>query len=87
MSEPPSPLTHFPGGRPLMVDVSAKTSSLRTARAEAHILLPAPARAALEAGSVKGDPLTVAQLAGTSVLFKASGTIFVPERSLVVLAV
>ncbi|MBB6100089.1 cyclic pyranopterin phosphate synthase [Deinobacterium chartae] len=64
MSEPPSPLTHFQGGRPRMVDISSKDITLRTARAEAHILLPETARAALEAGTLKGDPLAVAQLAG-----------------------
>lgn len=48
-----------------MVDVSAKTPTTRTARAEAWVKLPPEARAALEAGTnPKGDPLTVARLAG-----------------------
>ncbi len=48
-----------------MVDVSAKTATLRTATAEAIVRLPPEARAALKTGGVgKGDPLVVAQLAG-----------------------
>ena len=48
-----------------MVDVSAKASTTRTATAEAWVILPQEARAALEGGqNAKGDPLTVARLAG-----------------------
>ncbi len=48
-----------------MVDVSDKTATRREATAEATILLPLEARAALDRGGVgKGDPLMVAQLAG-----------------------
>ena len=48
-----------------MVDVSAKASTARTATAEAWVLLPPAARSALEGGqNAKGDPLTVARLAG-----------------------
>ena len=48
-----------------MVDVSAKASTARSATAEAWVLLPPGARAALEGGqNAKGDPLTVARLAG-----------------------
>lgn len=48
-----------------MVDVSAKAPTLRTATAEGWVRLPPEARAALEAGRTpKGDPLTVARLAG-----------------------
>ena len=48
-----------------MVDVSAKASTARTATAEAWVILPLEARAALEGGqNAKGDPLTVARLAG-----------------------
>ncbi len=48
-----------------MVDVSAKASTTRNATAEAWVLLPPEARAALEGGrNAKGDPLTVARLAG-----------------------
>ena len=48
-----------------MVDVSDKTSTLRVATAEATVLLKPQAVKALKAGGVgKGDPLSVAQLAG-----------------------
>lgn len=58
-------LTHFRDGLPRMVDVSAKDSTARTATAEGWVRLPPEARAALEAGTnPKGDPLTVARLAG-----------------------
>ncbi len=58
-------LTHFVDGLPRMVDVSGKAVTTRTASAEAWVLLPPEARAALEAGTnPKGDPLTVARLAG-----------------------
>lgn len=61
----PNELTHFQNGLPRMVDVSGKAATTRTARAEAWVLLPPEARAALEAGTnPKGDPLTVARLAG-----------------------
>lgn len=60
-----SDLTHFRDGRPVMVDVTDKTAARREAVAEALVLLPEAARAALDAGGVgKGDPLVVAQLAG-----------------------
>lgn len=58
-------LTHFEDGQPRMVNVSAKASTTRTATAEAWVILPPEARAALEGGqNAKGDPLTVARLAG-----------------------
>jgi cyclic pyranopterin monophosphate synthase len=58
-------LTHFKNGRAVMVDVSDKRASKREAVAEAIILLPKEAQVALETGGVgKGDPLSVAQLAG-----------------------
>lgn len=58
-------LTHFKDGKPKMVDVSAKLPTLRVAVAEAFVRLTAEARGALNAGGVgKGDPLSVAQLAG-----------------------
>jgi len=48
-----------------MVDVSGKAPTLRTATAEGWVRLPPGARAALEAGTnPKGDPLSVARLAG-----------------------
>lgn len=58
-------LTHFVDGLPRMVDVSNKAATTRTASAEAWVILPPEARAALQCGSnPKGDPLTVARLAG-----------------------
>ena len=60
-----SKLTHFKDGKPHMVDVSGKESTLRIATAEATVKLTPEAVEALQAGGVgKGDPLTVAQLAG-----------------------
>jgi cyclic pyranopterin phosphate synthase len=60
-----SELTHFRDGSPQMVDVSEKTPTRREAVAEAFVRLPTAAINALEQGGVgKGDPLTVAQLAG-----------------------
>jgi cyclic pyranopterin phosphate synthase len=60
-----SELTHFRDGSPQMVDVSEKTPTKREAVAEAFVRLPTEAINALEQGGVgKGDPLTVAQLAG-----------------------
>ncbi|GGJ37051.1 cyclic pyranopterin monophosphate synthase MoaC [Deinococcus roseus] len=58
-----SELTHFEEGAPRMVDVADKPSTTRTAQAEAIIMLPEPARLALQ-NNPKGDPLMVAQLAG-----------------------
>ena len=60
-------LTHFVDGLPRMVDVTGKAVTYREARAEAWVILPPEARAALESGTnKKGDPLTVARLAGLS---------------------
>lgn len=60
-----SKLTHFQDGKPHMVDVSDKAATLRVATAEATVLLgPEAAQALKEGGVGKGDPLTVAQLAG-----------------------
>jgi cyclic pyranopterin monophosphate synthase len=57
-------LTHFVDGQPRMVDVSAKPGTARAATAEAWVVLPPEARAALTGGqNKKGDPLTVARLA------------------------
>lgn len=48
-----------------MVDVTEKPATFRTATAEAYVRLTPEALAALKAGGVgKGDPLSVAQLAG-----------------------
>jgi len=58
-------LTHFEDGKPRMVDVSEKAATLRTATAEATVRLRPEAVQALQEGGVgKGDPLSVAQLAG-----------------------
>ncbi|UFA50093.1 cyclic pyranopterin monophosphate synthase MoaC [Deinococcus radiophilus] len=58
-------LTHFRSGQPQMVDVSQKAVTVREATAEGWVRLPPEARAALESGTTpKGDPLTVARLAG-----------------------
>lgn len=63
--EPTPALTHFSDGLPRMVDVSEKMPTQRTATAEGWVLIPPETRAALEAGQhPKGDPLTVARLAG-----------------------
>lgn len=52
-------------GSILMVDVSAKTPTARTARARARVRLGAEAGAALRGASLaKGDALATAQLAG-----------------------
>lgn len=60
-----SKLTHFEDGKPRMVDVSQKTATLRVATAEATVKLRPEAVEALKEGGVgKGDPLSVAQLAG-----------------------
>jgi len=48
-----------------MVDVSAKSPTVRTARAEALVRMAAPARKALlDATAPKGDALVTAQIAG-----------------------
>ena len=58
-------LTHFQDGKPRMVDVSEKSPTLRSATAEATVVLQPEAVEALREGGVgKGDPLSVAQLAG-----------------------
>ncbi|RIH83493.1 Cyclic pyranopterin monophosphate synthase [Calidithermus terrae] len=58
-------LTHFEDGKPRMVDVSEKAATVRSATAEATVkLLPEAVRALEEGGVGKGDPLSVAQLAG-----------------------
>ncbi|WP_291426257.1 cyclic pyranopterin monophosphate synthase MoaC [Deinococcus sp.] len=75
MTDPPE-LTHFVGGLPRMVDVSSKAVTARTATAEAWVRLPPAARAALEnSTNPKGDPLTVARLAGLAGSKKTSDLI------------
>ncbi len=66
-------MTHFKDGSPRMVDVSDKLPTKREAVAEAFVKLPKEALDALEQGGVgKGDPLTVAQLAGIMAAKKTS---------------
>ncbi len=59
-------LTHFDaGGAAVMVDVSAKPVTVRSAMARARVVMQAATRAAIEAGGArKGDVLGVARLAG-----------------------
>jgi cyclic pyranopterin phosphate synthase len=59
-------LTHFDGkGNAVMVDVSNKASTVRTAIAKGSVLMQPSTLALIEAqGLKKGDVLTVAQLAG-----------------------
>ena len=59
-------LTHFDAeGRPLMVDVSGKPETARTATASARVRMNAAAFAAVVGRRTKkGDPLAAAELAG-----------------------
>jgi cyclic pyranopterin phosphate synthase len=59
-------LTHFDaGGQAVMVDISAKQSSLRTAVAAARVeMAPATLNRIREGSAAKGDVLGVARLAG-----------------------
>jgi cyclic pyranopterin phosphate synthase len=61
-----SGLTHFDAaGNAVMVDVSAKEVTERTATASGRVLMSAETLALIERGGVKkGDALSVAQLAG-----------------------
>jgi cyclic pyranopterin phosphate synthase len=59
-----SKLSHFDSsGQPRMVDVSSKTDTKRTARAHAFVKMSQEALAALPENP-KGDPLTIARIAG-----------------------
>lgn len=70
-------LTHFVDGQPRMVDVSDKAPTQRTATAEAWIRLPPEARTALlEGQNPKGDPLSVARLAGLAGSKRTADLIF-----------
>ncbi|HWG85861.1 MAG TPA: cyclic pyranopterin monophosphate synthase MoaC, partial [Deinococcales bacterium] len=55
-----------------MVDVSGKDETARTASARARVRLPPEASAALRAGTPKGDPLVVAQIAGITAAKRTS---------------
>jgi cyclic pyranopterin monophosphate synthase len=59
-------LTHIDrGGRPRMVDVSAKPATARRAVAEAEVAVaPETMSLVIDGGGAKGDVLTVAELAG-----------------------
>ena len=59
-------LSHFQDGKAVMVDVSNKDPNVRHASAEAWVLLPDAAAAALvdHHNHRKGDPIAVAELAG-----------------------
>ncbi|HEX7023140.1 MAG TPA: cyclic pyranopterin monophosphate synthase MoaC, partial [Trueperaceae bacterium] len=58
-------LTHFEDGKAVMVDISGKDATARTAVAEARVRLPRAVKEALDSGGVgKGNPLQVAELAG-----------------------
>ncbi len=61
-----SELTHFDdGGRPRMVDVSGKATTERSTAASARVRMNAAAFAAVAARNTsKGDPASVAELAG-----------------------
>ena len=56
--------THFENGHAVMVDVSAKPDTVRSARAQSFVALPQEAINAVRDGSKKGDALAVAELAG-----------------------
>jgi cyclic pyranopterin phosphate synthase len=59
-----SKLSHFDSsGQPRMVDVTGKAESKRTARAHAFVRMSQEALAALP-DNPKGDPLTIARVAG-----------------------
>ena len=61
-----SKLSHFDeSGRVKMVDVSAKSDTVRTARASARVKLSSSTLEVLRSGSApKGDPLEIARIAG-----------------------
>lgn len=63
-------------GRPRMVDVSEKAPTARQAIAKGHIALSAEARDAIRAKKLKkGDPLSVARLAGVMAAKRTSDLI------------
>jgi cyclic pyranopterin monophosphate synthase len=58
-------LTHFDSaGRPVMVDVSGKTETVRVAVAEGRVRMRPDTLAAALAGGPKGDPRRTAEIAG-----------------------
>ena len=79
-------LTHVSrGGRPRMVDVSAKPATARRATAEAFVTLEQDTISAIVDGQMtKGDVLTVAEMAGVMAAKKTSPISFrsaIPFRS------
>ena len=59
-----SELTHFKDGRPVMVDVSGKTDSVREAVAEGSVRMSADTLALATGATKKGNVIDVATLAG-----------------------
>ena len=59
-----SALTHFAGGRPVMVDVSGKAETAREAVAEARVRMASETLALAMGGAAKGDVAGTAILAG-----------------------
>lgn len=74
MNESPDKLTHFnEQGRAVMVDVSDKPVTARTAAAEAKVTMAPETLRRIREGSVaKGDVLAVAQVAGIQAAKKTS---------------
>ncbi len=74
MEQPKDPLTHFnEQGRAVMVDVSDKPVTARTASAEAKVRMAPETLARIREGKVaKGDVLAVAQVAGIQAAKKTS---------------
>jgi cyclic pyranopterin phosphate synthase len=67
-------LTHLDAeGNARMIDVSGKTSSIRTAKAEGYILLQNETRLLIEKNLMKkGDVLTIAEIAGVQAAKQSS---------------
>ena len=67
---------HFKEGHPVMVDVSDKSATSRVAVAEAVVVLSKDATGVFEERSMsKGDPISVAELAGIMAAKKTSDLI------------
>src|SRR5690606_17813128 len=77
MSRKKPTLSHVDAsGRARMVDVSEKAATVRQAVAGGHIAMSAVARAAIRNRKIaKGDPLSVARLAGIMAVKKTSDLI------------
>jgi cyclic pyranopterin phosphate synthase len=70
-------LTHLDeAGKPRMVDVGEKEATLRKATAEGRLIMqPATLAALLQGRGPKGDPLTIAQIAGIQAAKKTADLI------------